>query len=39
MLHAINWSYLLKCIGIGLGTAAMFSLPLVMGYLWLICVI
>ncbi len=39
MFHAINWPYLLKCIGIGLGTAAMFLLPWVMGYLWLIGVI
>lgn len=39
MLHAINWPYLLKCIGKGMGTAAVLVSPWVAAYLWLIGVI
>lgn len=39
MIHAINWPYLMKLIGMGLGAAALAVSPLVMGYLWLIGII
>ncbi len=39
MFHAINWGYLMKCVFVGLGAAALVVAPLVEGYLWLLGVI